>query len=76
MNTQNISIKVDAESARAFADAPADERRRLQLLLALRLRELTTAPSRPLAQIMDEIGQQARANGLSPQVLESLLNAQ
>lgn len=69
-----ISIKVDEESALAFTEASAEERRKLELLLALRLRELTVGSARPLKQIMDEIGAQAEARGLTSEILESLLD--
>lgn len=71
-----ISIEVDAAAAQAFAQAPPEERRKLQLLLDLRLRELTTRPARPLKEIMDEIGAQAAARGLTPEILESLLHGE
>jgi hypothetical protein len=74
--TATISIEVDAAAARAFAQAPPEERRKLQLLLSLRLRELTTQPARPLKEIMDEIGAQAEARGLTPEALESLLHGE
>ena len=74
MSTASISIEVDEVSARAFSQASAEEQRKLQLLLALRLRELTTGPARPLNEIMDEIGAQAEARGLTPEILESLLD--
>ena len=73
MATATISIEVDPDTARAFAEAPAEERRKLQLLLRLRLRELTAVSARPLRQIMVEIGRQAEARGLTPEILESLL---
>ncbi len=76
MGIATISIEVDADAARAFAEAPAEERRKLQLLLSLRLRELTAGPTRPLKEIMDEIGAQAEARGLTPEVLESLLHGE
>lgn len=76
MAAETICIEVDPATARAFAEAPVEERRKLQLLLRLRLRELTAGPFRPLNQIMDEIGQQAEARGLTPEILESLLNGQ
>lgn len=68
-----ISLEVDAETARAFAEASADDRRKLQLLLSLRLRELTARPARPLKDVMDDIGRHAEARGLTPDILESLL---
>jgi hypothetical protein len=71
--TTTISLEVDAETARAFAAASAEERRKLQLLLNLRLRELTAHPTRPLKDVMDEIGRHAEARGLTPEILESLL---
>lgn len=74
MATATISIQVDADAARAFSEASAEERRKLQLLLSLRLRELTAGSPRPLKDIMDEIGAEAEARGLTPQVLESLLH--
>jgi len=73
MATATISLEVDAESARAFSAASAEERRKLQLLLNLRLRELTARPARPLTEVMDEIGRYAAARGLTPQILESLV---
>jgi hypothetical protein len=73
MTTATISIEVDSDAARAFAQASAEERRKLELLLALRLRELTTGPVRPLRQIMDEIGANVEAHGMTPEILESLL---
>jgi hypothetical protein len=74
MTTATISIEVDSEAARAFAQASADERRKLELLLALRLRELTIGPIRPLRKIMDEIGAKAESRGLTPEILDSLLH--
>jgi hypothetical protein len=68
-----IALEVDADTARAFSAASDEDRRRLQLLLRLRLRELTARPVRPLKEVMDEIGQQAEACGLTPEILESLL---
>ena len=74
MATSTIAIEVDSDTARAFAAAPPEERRKLQLLLRLRLRELTAGPTRSLAQVMDEIGHEAESQGLTPEILESLLH--
>jgi hypothetical protein len=72
----SITIPVDPETARAFERASTDEQRKLRLLLSLQLRELTTLPQKPLETIMDEIGQKAVAQGLTPELLESLLHAE
>jgi hypothetical protein len=76
MATATISIEVDADAAHAFSASTAEERRRIQLLLSLRLRELTSDPPRPLQEIMDEIGAQAEAHGLTPGILEALLHGE
>lgn len=74
MASANISIQVDAEAAKAYAAASPEERRKLELLLSLRLQDLTSSSTRPLNEIMDEIGREAEARGLTPAVLQSLLN--
>ena len=76
MTTAIISIEVDADAARAFREASAEEQRKLQLLLGLRLRELITGPGRSLKEIMDESGAQAEAQGLTPEGVESLLHGE
>lgn len=71
-----ISIEVDAQTAQAFAAADAESRRKLELLLALRLRELTSVPPRVTGAIMDEMSRRAEAAGLTAQGLEMLLDGQ
>jgi hypothetical protein len=73
VSTANISIPVDEDAALAFAKASPEQQRKLALLLSLRLRELTMGTVRPLNVIMDEIGNQAEARGLTPQTLDKLL---
>jgi hypothetical protein len=73
METETITIPVDPESARSFYEAPPEKRRKLELLLRLRLRELTQEPARSLEQIMDDISKNAQAKGLTPDMLESML---
>lgn len=68
-----ISIEVDEDAARAYADASAEERQKVQLLLNLRLREIVSKPAKTLNTIMDEIGAEAQARGLTPEVLNSML---
>ncbi len=76
MPAATIAIEVDDETARAFAEASEEQRRKLQLLLKLRLRELTVNPTRSLKQIMDEMGREAEARGLTPEILELLLHGE
>ena len=73
VETANITIEVDEFAARAFSEASPGEQQKLQLLLSLRLRELTAVPGKSLQAIMDEIGGAAEARGLTPEILETLL---
>jgi len=74
MNTV-ITIPLDADTARLYSQIPTDQRRKFQLLLNLWLRDLIISP-RPLQAIMDEISQKAQERGLTPEVLEYLLNGE
>lgn len=73
MATANITIEVDGAAARAFAEASPSERQKLQLLLSLRLQELTATSGKTLQTVMDEIGRAAESRGLTPEILETLL---
>jgi hypothetical protein len=70
---ETISIAIDADVAQTFCQASAEDRRKIEFLLRLRMRELTLGRIRPLSQIMDEIGKGARARGLTPELLESMI---
>jgi hypothetical protein len=69
-----ISIEVDEDAARAYAAASAEEKQKVQLLLNLRLREIVSKPPKSLTTIMDEIGVEAQARGLTPEILNSILH--
>jgi hypothetical protein len=74
MATEAITIKVDSEAARVFNTAPAEEQRKMEALLSLWLKEIAAADARPLKEVMDEIGREAQRRGMTPEVLESILN--
>ena len=74
MVAATMSIDLDPETAEAVAEATPEERKKWALLLRLRLRELTSLSPRSLQQVMDDIGEKAAAAGLTPEILESLLN--
>lgn len=73
MATVPVTIEVDEEVASAYNAASPEEQKKMQLLLSLRLRNLTLKPRRPLREIMDEMAAEAAANGLTPEILESIL---
>ena len=72
MDTREITIRVDAEAAKAYAEASAEEREKIDLLLSLRLSQVT-GPSAPLEQIMREVSESARARGLTVDRLNEML---
>ncbi len=73
MTTKPITIRVSPEAARAYEEASAEEQRKLDVLLSLRLTE-TTRSKRSLEEVMDDISREAQARGLTPEILEAILN--
>jgi hypothetical protein len=75
METRTISIRVSPEAALAYEKAPAEQRRKLDVLLSLKLTEVGRS-KRPLEAIMSEISRKAQERGLTEAILESILNEQ
>ena len=73
METDRITIQVDAEVAQAYRAASGEERRKIDSLLNLKLRRATRSQV-SLKTYMDEISRRAQERGLAPEILESLLN--
>ena len=73
MTTEPITIRVDARAAHAFKTASDDERRKLEALLSLRLLEAVQT-TEPLEQLMRRISQNAQQRGLTPEILQDILN--
>ena len=72
MDTREITIRVDAEAAKVYAAASEEEREKIDLLLSLRLSQVT-GPSASLEQVMRETSEAARARGLTARDLDELL---
>ena len=70
MQTQEITIRVDPEAASAYLTASDEDRRKLDLLLSLRLQDVTR-PGESLEEVMREISRRAQERGLTPEMLES-----
>ena len=73
METEQITIQVDAEAARAFKSASEQDRRKLEALLSIRLTEVIKTRD-SLKAIMGEISQKAQERGLTPEILRSILD--
>jgi hypothetical protein len=73
MSTEEITIELDSDSAQVFKSASAEEREKLQVLLGIWLKEYARADSASLKDTMNEISREAQNRGLTPEILESIL---
>ena len=73
MQTEEITIRVDADAARAYRAASEQEQRKFDLLLSLRLHD-ALRPSGSLPELMANLSRKAQERGLTPEVLESILH--
>jgi hypothetical protein len=74
MTVATINIKLDNEAAQIYTTASVENRKKIQLLLSFWLREFDM-PSVSLADLMDQISEKAQRRGLTPEILETLLDA-
>jgi len=68
-----VNIPLDNETARIYEKAPQADKKKMELLLSLWLREFEK-PSITLEKLMDDISRKAQERGLTPEILESILN--
>ncbi len=68
-----ITVSVDADVADAYRAVSDGDRRKLDLLINLRLREATQS-EQTLRDIMRDISRNAQRRGLTPEILQSILN--
>jgi hypothetical protein len=73
MALREISIRVSDQAARAYEAATPEQRRKLDALLTLRLTEAARS-SRTLEDIMGDMAARAQARGLTPELLNDILN--
>jgi len=68
-----VKIPLDNETAKIYEAAPLTDKKKMQILLSLWLREFEK-PSVSLDELMDDISRKAQERGLTPEILESILN--
>ncbi len=66
-----ITIQVDEDIAKAYQEADSNERQKIQLLVNTWLRQ--AMKKRSLDDIINEMQQQANANGLTQEILNEIL---
>jgi hypothetical protein len=71
METQTITLQVDADLAQAYQAASAKDQSKLQLLLNLWLRELFVR-SMSLEELMDELSEKSQRRGLTGERLKEM----
>ena len=70
---EQISISVDPDLADMYRSASDDDRRKLDLIINLRLRDAIES-RRSLQDIMLEISRNAQKRGVTPEILQSILD--
>lgn len=70
---ERITVSVDSDVAKAYRSASDSDRRKLDLLINLRLRDVIK-PGKSLREIMSEISRNAQCRGLTPEILQSILD--
>jgi hypothetical protein len=70
---QEITIRVAPQAAAIYLAASEQERRKLDALLSLRLTEAADQ-GRPLREVIQDASRDAQANGLTPEILQEILD--
>ena len=73
MTMQEITIHVTPDAAATYLAASEEDRRKLDALLSLRLSE-AAGWNRSLRDVIREASQEAQAKGLTPEILQDILN--
>jgi hypothetical protein len=71
--TEQITVSVDSDVANRYRSVSNQERRKLDLLINLRLRDVTES-GKSLRDTMLEISRNAQQRGLTPEILRSILD--
>ena len=69
---ETISIQVDAEVAIAFQSAQPEQQHKIQALLNFWLKRAVSLTQ--LQTTMDQMSDEVEANGLTPEILQSILD--
>jgi hypothetical protein len=73
MANPSITIPLDPQTARAYDSAGPEQKRKIQALLSLWLRELAAGEFPSLQKVLEDAGRKAKDRGLTAEILESLL---
>lgn len=68
---EQITVSVDSDVATIYRSASDEERRKLDLLINLRLRDATES-RKSLRDIMSEVSRNAQRRGMTREILQSI----
>jgi len=74
MSDTTIVLPIDEATAYVYNAASSEEKQKVQRLFRMLLREITLNSTVSMKQVMDDIGRNAEAQGLTPAILEDILN--
>jgi Tfp pilus assembly protein PilO len=69
---ETITIEVEPEIARAYQNSSSTERKKIQLTFNVLFKQIMN--TRSLEDIIQEMQTQAKANGLTQEILDEILN--
>jgi hypothetical protein len=69
-----ITIEVSPEVAAAYLSASIEERKKIQSIVSILLQKQVDRDVALFRELMDEISDRAESRGLTPEILESILN--
>jgi hypothetical protein len=73
-NMSKILIEVSPKTAASDQSASSEEKERVRIFIDLLMRKPSKDDRDFLGKLMDEISNRSEARGLTPEILESLLN--
>jgi hypothetical protein len=74
MPNTTIMIPVDTVTAAKYNAATEEERRKVQLLVRILFRTVPLPSDSTLPQIMNDMSDEAQSRGLTPEILDQILN--
>jgi hypothetical protein len=73
MKTQSIMLRVIFEAAHIFEATSEEEMCEIEAMVSLKLTDVV-GKAKPLEEVISEISQKAQKRGLTPEILDSILN--
>lgn len=71
--TVSVQLPIDDELVAIYESAPEEYRQKIGLLVSLWLKEWRDSSPDKLLELMREIGENAQARGLTPEILADIL---